>query len=504
MQKIKKYTFTLFLFLVSFLVACSGDLNPRSLTSDETRPDLPLIGLDANKPVSMTAEVQAAYNLDTIFFRVRWLGDVNDTDKILHYTNGQWQLEGGHRRDTQSTLDRDVSRGRVDVKSTNAQSSLSFVLNAPGTSNEVQGFSQFGCFIACHEDNAYMPQWDGKSEATMYVEGDDSNRLDLMFVGAATNAPIEWADNQYIGIKKSEGSNNLGGRFGDFGDESFASNVGASNQPLYLLDGSKLNEQYTFRRQDRSSSIYRFFMRPNTTTPESRIPMASAFDNMMSSMGYFQAQERSFIPEEGDMVPAIRLRNPSDRRLNYSAAETVFDTTNGINQVRVQRLLNTGLSSEPNLLEGGIYEIAFAIHTGDTAARDHYISFPFTLGVGNVGADIIAGKIEGAAGGLANSPDFSNLSFYPVTTINLVLPGITSYEFLTGQNVNKQVFPKDSNVVIDQVHGGSAALRDFGYKCKDCHTISDELFTGIGSNVGSLATYVKNRGGVNTPTPIAQ
>ena len=71
-----------------------------------------LVGIDPNKPINLTATVQAAYNNDTMFFNIEWDGDRGDTHDLVRYTNGAWQKEGGTRRDAQATIDDDPARRR--------------------------------------------------------------------------------------------------------------------------------------------------------------------------------------------------------------------------------------------------------------------------------------------------------------------------------------------------------------------------------------------------------
>ena len=70
---------------------------------------------------------------------------------------------------------------------------------------------------------------------------------------------------------------------------------------------------------------------------------------------------------------------------------------------------------------------------------------------------------------------------------------ITTLEFLLGENEDKKYLDPATGELIDQVHGGAAALRA-GASCTACHTTS-----GAGLSMEAL---VPGRGGVWTPTPL--
>jgi len=135
--------------------------------------------------------------------------------------------------------------------------------------------------------------------------------------------------------------------------------------------------------------------------------------------------------------------------------------------------------------------------------RDHYVSFAYTLSLGGGDADIQAVKIAGSGTGAL--PDFSDTAQFPVTNLDTFLPGITSYEFLNGDNAGLEYIDPATGTAVDQTHGGASFLTQ-GLGCRDCHTVtSAETFNppnAGGFPAGSMETLVPQRGGVNTPTPI--
>ena len=93
-----------------------------------------------------------------------------------------------------------------------------------------------------------------------------------------------------------------------------------------------------------------------------------------------------------------------------------------------------------------------------------------------------------------------------MTTLDLFLPGITSYEFLIGQNEADGLVYIDpaTGSEIHQEHPGASFLAR-GNSCRDCHSVREGVAfspANGGFNSGSMEAQVLHRGGVNTPTPI--
>lgn len=498
---------------VQYLVLCSGvaaailsgcseslpDVNPSNNT---TLQKIPLQGLETSKSITLPVSVQAAYNNDTMFFQVSWQGDRGDSHDYLHYTNGQWQREGFHRRESQSTLDSDSRRGRTNATSTIWESRVTFFIDDPFGVNAVPGFGKFGCFLVCHDDSRFMPEWDASSDLTMYLPNDRPGKLDLWHHRLGRANPIGWSDDQYVTTKSL--SNPLeGGRHGDAGTSPYQTNELVAGQPAYVLDPTTTGGKYAFKFGDAFTSPYRFFMAPGTTnalfTEPTNVARSIDFVNVSSS----------YKPQEGDAVPRRRLRTPTGSRGDISAINTTFTPTsaNGLTgtiRSNVQRALNTFNDDDTQLTAGKVYNIAFAVNTGLITVRDHYVSFPMTISLGGGLADIQATYVVGS--GKSTPPDFNDTVTYPVTQFDVFLPGITSYEFLTGANTTKTYIDPITGQAVDQSHGGTNGLMSQGLGCRDCHTVktTDTFDTTkqLGINSGAMEIRVPARGGVHTPTPL--
>lgn len=458
-----------------------------------------LLGLDANKPVVLPLRVQVAYNDDTAFFQLSWEGDRGDVHDQVHFTNGAWQNEGWPRRDAQATIDNDPVRGPTNATSTIYESRVTFMLDDPNGPNAVPGFLEFGCTITCHDNSRAMPTWrESDGEVTKYLNDDVAGTLDLWHHRLARANPIGFSDDQHV-TQIPEGGEE-GGRFGDEGDSPWQVNSIVDGNPTFAVDPSTTDGLFAYPFSEVFTSPLRSFAREDSAelgpTP---VPVGIDFS---------QAVDMGYVPQEGDTIPRRRLRRPTGSRGDITAQGTTFtpsagDPLFGRWHSRIQRRLDTGNADDTALTDGGVYNIAFAVHTGMVTVRDHYVSFAYTLSLNGGDADVQAVKIPG--NGPDEAPDFSDTAAFPVTELNLFLPGISSYEFLTGQNAGLEYVDPATGQAVDQVHAGATLLAQ-GLGCRDCHTVtSAETFdppNAGGFPSGAMQTLVPQRGGVNTPTPI--
>ena len=82
-----------------------------------------------------------------------------------------------------------------------------------------------------------------------------------------------------------------------------------------------------------------------------------------------------------------------DKREEAKSPSLTAEATNagGTWSVTLTGKLNPG-GGMPELAQGGVYQVAFAIHSGYTAKRFHYVSFDRTLAIGSGAADFVAVK----------------------------------------------------------------------------------------------------------------
>ncbi len=466
-----------------------------------------LQGLEANKALVLPFTVQAAYNDDTMFFHMSWEGDRGDTHDYFQYTNGAWQREGGVRRDAQATIDNDAARGSTSINSTIYESRVTFMLDDPTGPNAVEGFAQYGCMLTCHDNSRAMPAWhNDDGEVHKYLPDDVPGRLDLWHHRLARANPIGLSDDQWVGQRTgTEGDGGGGSRHGDAGTGPYATaTTDADGNPQWAFDPGTTGGLFAFPFGDLFTSPLRNFTDGTAENLGMNAPNPVGID-------YADAVAMGYVPSEGDTVPRRRLRQTEGSRGDITATGTTFtasanDPLFGQWNSNIQRLMNTGNDDDTALADGQIYNIAFAVHTGMVTVRDHYVSFAYTLSLSGGEADIQAVKIAGSGSGTL--PDFSDTATYPITNLDTFLPGITSYEFLNGDNATAglEYIDPATSAAIDQNHAGATALMTQGLSCRACHTVTDvETFapaeTG-GFNGGSMESLVLQRGGVNTQTPL--
>jgi len=470
---------------------------------DDNAPKL--TGIDTEKEVILPFTVQAAYNDDTMFFHMSWEGDKGDTHDYFRFTNGAWQREGGPRRDAQATLDNDALRGPTNVNSTIYESRATFMLDDPNGPNAVEGFLEYGCTLTCHDNSRAMPTWKNEDgEVHKYLPDDVPGRLDLWHHRLARANPIGLSDDQWVGQRiGDEGDGDGGSRHGDNGTGPYATgNFDDDGNPPWAFDPDTTGGSFAFPFAELFTSVLRYIVDETAADIGPNAPNPVGID-------YADAVAMGYEPAEGDTVPRRLLRQTEGSRGDITATGTTFtpsadDPLLGRWDSNIQRALDTANDDDTALADGGVYNIAFAVHTGMVTVRDHYVSFAYTLSLNGGDADIQAVKLDGS--GAATLPDFSDTAQFPVTNLNLFLPGIASYEFVRGENVGLEYIDPDTGAAIDQNHGGASFLVGQGFSCRDCHTaagsdVFDPPQTG-GFNSGAMETLTLQRGGVRGPTPI--
>ncbi len=233
------------------------------------------------------------------------------------------------------------------------------------------------------------------------------------------------------------------------------------------------------------------------------------------TMAYATATARGYIPAEGDVVPRRILQAGAGSRIDITAYGTEFlpesaDGNLGVWKVQLQRALATGNLDDVNFLPGRTYWVGFEVHLWEYTTRDHYVSFPYSVSIGNDVAtptpDLRA--IQFAGSGKAAAPNFDDSLTFPIVRIYLFQPGITSWEFLTGQDAARSYVnpppPAVGGVAVDQVHGGSGVLPltnapNTGTGCRTCHTVRSD--DPGGSAAMSMEALAPQRGGVFSATP---
>ncbi|HRQ57731.1 MAG TPA: ethylbenzene dehydrogenase-related protein [Azoarcus taiwanensis] len=126
--------------------------------------------------------------------------------------------------------------------------------------------------------------------------------------------------------------------------------------------------------------------------------------------------------QEGDTLPRRLVRNYEGSRADILTAGR-GRWENGFWEVTLERLMDTGNPLEDKIFrEGGVYDIAMAVHRHATGLRWHYVSLPLTVGLGRE-ATVIAERFAGAA------PAWNQ----PWHTVKLFYPGQVNWPLLISQ-----------------------------------------------------------------------
>jgi hypothetical protein len=122
--------------------------------------------------------------------------------------------------------------------------------------------------------------------------------------------------------------------------------------------------------------------------------------------------------QEGDTIPRRILRPAQGSRGDIGVSRAAW--ADGYWDVTLRRKMNTERPGEDKTFrDGGVYQVAFAIHRQATGGRWHYVSLPFSLGLGR-SADIVADTFTGAA------PDWKSTW----TEVTLFYPGQVNWAHL--------------------------------------------------------------------------
>ncbi len=264
-----------------------------------------------------------------------------------------------------------------------------------------------------------------------------------------------------------------------------------------------------------------FFLNPDTTSGK----FAFAWDNFWKTPFYYMTQDNAlqvgplapnpgtitnadavalgYAPTEGDTVPRRILRAGEGSRADITALGTTFtpltpDNSYGVWNVQMQRAMNTGNPDDVAMVPGQVYEAGFEVHLWEYTTRDHYVSFPQTISVGPGAADIQAVSIPGT--GPEQGPNWNEI---PMVRLNLFQPGITTWEFLTGQNETNGVeYTNAQGQLVGQAHSGSGAVDSGSNRCTDCHTVLTSEPAPPLFNAGAMEDLTERRGGIWEDTPV--
>ena len=362
------------------------------------------------KLLTMPLQVQAAYNGTDVYFRYRWPapnpGIFHD---MLRFTDGKWVVRGnpvpgsqpdGLHEDRVSMMLDDGSVpefGRYGGYIAIGDRLAGFTVEADIKS--VKDHPYLGKKLGLEEPTKYLPATrKNQNDWTSTVPEKEQDRLqaagyflDLWHWRAARSNPTGFADDQFI----------TAGRLSDTGRGAYATNWDSDKkQPRLMFDPSK-----TGMRALKWNDIV-----------GGKIDQDGAH-------ALTEDQSVAFEPaagwQEGDTIPRRLLRTPQDSRADIAVAGKAH-WADGFWEVTLRRKMDTGKPLEDKIIrDGGVYQVAFAVHRQATAGRWHYVSLPISAGFGRE-AELAVVAFTG------EMPDWKQ----PPRSVTLFYPGQVSWPHL--------------------------------------------------------------------------
>lgn len=338
---------------------------------------------------TVDAEVQAAYDDENLYLRFQWptqLDRAGQMHDYMRYTGDSWEFYGGARS---------AKAVRAGEEPPLYEDRLAIMLD----DGSVPLFAEQGCWLTCHSSMRDMPEapssdavkahpWLGEKlgesdirkylpesrtgDSTAWDETKSEDEIaelkelgkfvDLMQWRAHRSNPVDMADDGYV----------LEYRLFDEGKNPFSWNVDrATMTPKFMFDEAAVGaKSITVDDIGDSSKPYAIIREAN----------AVAYD---PDAGW----------QEGDVLPG-RLLSSEDSEGSAADNNNVRGSwEDGTWTVVWTRPLDTGHSDDKALSEGEVYNVGLAVHDDNTTTRFHFVSFPFTLGIGTE-ADIEAVRAE--------------------------------------------------------------------------------------------------------------
>lgn len=362
--------------------------------------------------LTMPLQVMVAHNGEEIFFRYRWPArDAYVYHDMLRYQDGEWVRHGASRAgpDPDNTYEDRITM-LVDDGSVpefaayggyiTVGDGARFFTNA-ADKDEVAAHPHLGGKLGVDEVQKHLPDtrrdpsdWRTVvSEETLEQQRRAGYFLDLWHWRAGRSNPVNVSDDQWVGED----------RFGDAGRAPFSTNWDSGlRQPRFMFDPDRTGRN-ALRWEDVQANRF-------------------DFDGL-----YYLSEDIAipFDPEHpwrnGDVIPRRLLRPGAGSRGDISV-HGMARWERGYWEVTLKRALDTDNPDDKAFREQGVYHVGFAVHRDATGSRWHYVSHPFSLGLGRP-ADIEVPRFEG------DSPPWVQ----PWTEITLFYPGQVSWPMLTGR-----------------------------------------------------------------------
>ncbi len=338
-------------------------------------------------PTTLTIplHVQAAYNGRDVHFRYRWPspkpGIFHD---VVRYEGGKWAVRGSPVPGSEPDgLHEDRVAMMLDDGSVPEFARYGGYITVgrrlTGFSDEVSGkeiaaHPYLGAKLKQDEPTKYLPATRRNINDWASVVPEDELKslraagyfLDLWHWRANRSNPVGLSDDQLVAEA----------RLSDAGKSPYVTNWdSATSAPRLMFDAAKVG-QAALRWDDivsgRITQDHAYALREDIAVP---------FDPKA-------------VWKDGDTLPR-RIVRPSDGSRADIKVSGKARWTDGFWEVTLARKMDTGNRLEDKILvDRGIYQVAFAVHRQASGGRWHYVSLPYSVGLGR-DADIDAARFDG-------------------------------------------------------------------------------------------------------------
>lgn len=362
--------------------------------------------------LTMPLEVKVAHDDERIFFRYRWPAEqAHVYHDMLRFEDGQWIRHGASRAgpDPDGTYEDRVTMlvddgsvpefGRYGGYITVGANMRFFTDEAPPA--KVAEHPHLGEALGQTEVRKHLPatredaaDWRSVVDAeTLRAQREAGYFLDLWHWRAGRSNAVGMSDDQWVGEN----------RHSDAGRGPYTTNWdGDAGQPLWMFDPAA-TDQYALRWEEIQSG---------------RVDFDSFYYLAESFAVPFEADHDW---QNGDVIPRRLLREGEGSRGDIRV-QGEARWQDGYWDVTLVRDRDTGQADDKAFRNQGLYELAFAVHRNATGSRWHYVSQPYSLGLGR-DADIQAMAFSGG------EPDWSQ-DWFDTT---LFYPGQVDWPLLISQ-----------------------------------------------------------------------
>jgi hypothetical protein len=342
------------------------------------------------KTGSIEIEAQVAYDADNLYMRFKWPTQLDRPGRYHAYKrfDGQnWESYGSHR------VASAVMSGEQPPL---YEDRLTLMIDDGG----VENFATQGCWLTCHTGMRHMPDEPTSDEVKAHpLLGEELGHSDVRkYLPNSRNDPAmpAWED-----TKSKEDIAELM-QLGEFVDlmqwRGHRSNAVGMADDGFVLQYRLFDEG----KNPFSSNIDSATKAPKYMFDEAKVGLKSLTEGDISDLSkpYAIIREENAVPfdpdagwSEGDILPGIVV---SREDATGSAADNSMATgtwEDSMWTVTWTRPLDTGNADDKAMQEGEVYNIGVAVHDDNVTTRFHFVSFPFTLGIG-AEADIEAVRVD--------------------------------------------------------------------------------------------------------------